>query len=309
MKIESIHSPEDILTFMNEHIEYGWIDNERKQHIKTMKNFRKKYITQSIEETLKSGIGCCIEQVFLMHFLLDKINIKNKMFCCRIYEPDNYDNIEEDEHMHCFVLYYLNNKVYHIEHPNFEKIGIYEFETEKEAINTIVNYYKKLSGGKERPTTQFYDVPVGMTFKEFNNYINSLDVDKIFSFIINDANKLLLLKGNSKDPQFHKSFWYVVTGSFEKEDKNRIETVKREIKEETNLDVIETKFLNKVFYYQSLGKNCTEYVYVSKVKKGNIILNEENIDYKWCELDEFVQLINWSYDKEELIKLLNKCFD
>ena len=73
MKIESIHSPEDILTFMNEHIEYGWIDNERKQHIKTMKNFRKSYITQSIEETLKNGIGCCIEQVFLMHFLLDKI--------------------------------------------------------------------------------------------------------------------------------------------------------------------------------------------------------------------------------------------
>ena len=155
MKIENIKTPQDILEFMNETIEYGWIDKNGKKHIKTMKNFRKDYITQSIDETLNNCIDCCVEQVFLMHFLLDKINIKNKMFCCRIYEPDDYDNLEEDEHMHCFILYYLNNKVYHIEHPNFEKIGIYEYNS------------------------QFYDVLVGPSFKEFNNYINNLDINKI----------------------------------------------------------------------------------------------------------------------------------
>lgn len=175
MKIEDIKSPQDILAFMNEHIEYGWLDNRKNKHIKTMQNFRKEYRTQSIEETLKNGIGCCIDQVYLIHYLLEKLNIKNKMFCCRIYEPDNYNNLEEDEHMHCFILYYQNSKVYQIEHPNFEKIGIYEFNTEKEAIDTIVNYYIKLSGGKDRPTTQFYEVPVGMSFQKFNNYINSLD--------------------------------------------------------------------------------------------------------------------------------------
>ena len=68
-----------------------------------------------------------------------------------------------------------NNKVYQIEHPNFEKVGIYEFNSQKEAIDTIVTYYINLSGGKDRPTTEFFDVPVGLSFKEFNNYINSLD--------------------------------------------------------------------------------------------------------------------------------------
>lgn len=305
MKIEDIKSPQDILTFMNENIEYGWLDKENNKHIKTMKNFRKLYKTSSIKETLENGVGCCIEQVYLTHCLLDKLNIKNKMFCCRIYEPDNYNNLEEDEHMHCFILYYQNNKVYQIEHPNFHRIGIYEFNSEKDAINTIVSYYINLSGGKERPTTQFYDVPVGISFKEFNNYINSLDVKKILTFIVNENNQFLLLKGNKNDPQFHKSFWYVVTGSCEKEDNNQIETVKREVKEETNLDVIETKYLNKVFHYQSLGKNCIEYVYLSKVKKDNIILNEENIDYKWCDFDEFIELIDWFEDKKELISLLN----
>ncbi len=82
-----------------------------------------------------------------MNYLFNKLNIKNKMFCCRIYESDDYDNFEEEEHMHCFLLYYLNNKVYHIEHPNIKKKGIYEYECEKSAIQAIVKYYKELRDG------------------------------------------------------------------------------------------------------------------------------------------------------------------
>lgn len=72
---------------------------------------------------------------------------------------------------------------------------------------------------------------------------------KILTFIVNENNKFLLLKGSENDPQFQKSFWYVVTGSCEKYDKNMIDTVKREVKEETNLDVIEVNYLDKIFYY------------------------------------------------------------
>ena len=46
---------------------------------------------------------------------------------------------------------------------------------------------------------------------------------KILTFIVNENNQFLLLKGNKNDPQFHESFWYVVTGSCEKEDNNKIE--------------------------------------------------------------------------------------
>jgi hypothetical protein len=174
MKIDDIKTPQDILDFMNENIEYGWIDIYGKRHIKTMKDFRKLYRTMSIEEILKYKLGTCIDQVELMHYLLDKINIPNKMFCCRIFEPDEYDNLEEEEHMHCFVLYYLNNKVYHIEHPNFERKGIFEYATETKALKNIVNYYIKLRGGKESPTKQFFEVATNISFKEFNKYINNL---------------------------------------------------------------------------------------------------------------------------------------
>lgn len=131
---------------------------------------------------------------------------------------------------------------------------------------------------------------------------------KILTFVVNENNKFLLLKGSENDPQFHKSFWYVVTGSCEKYDKNMTDTVKREVKEETNLDVIEVNYLDKIFYYKSLGKNCVEYVYLSKVKDGNVILNEESVDFKWCDFDEFVDLINWFENKSELVKLLNEYY-
>ena len=80
--------------------------------------------------------------------------------------------------MFYIILYYLNDKVYQIEHPNWEKIGIYEFESEEEAIQEINDYYVKLVEGKSRPVTEFFEVEPNLSFKEFNEYINSLDNKK-----------------------------------------------------------------------------------------------------------------------------------
>ena len=175
MNIENIKTPEDILEFMKTNIKYGWLDINDEEHIGNMKNFRRLYRTSSIEEVLKHKIGTCIEQVYLMKHLLDKLNIPNKMFCTRIYERNDFNDLDAEEHMHCFVLHFLNNKVYQIEHPNWERIGIYEFNSEEEAINEINEYYIELADGEARPVTEYYEVKPNVSFKEFNNYINSLD--------------------------------------------------------------------------------------------------------------------------------------
>lgn len=169
---------DDILEFMKNNIRYGWLDINNEIHIGNMKNFRKLYKTLSIEEILEYGIGTCIDQVNLMHYLLNKINIKNKMFATRIYEPNNFNKLDEEEHMHCFILCYTVNKVYHIEHPNWYRIGIYEYEDEQEALKIINDYYIKLSGGISRPITEFYKIESNISFKEFNSYINNLDILK-----------------------------------------------------------------------------------------------------------------------------------
>lgn len=174
MTLDTIKTPKDVFDFMTENINYGWIDYNNQKHLNNMKDFRKMYRTSSLEQILENNLGCCIDQVFLMHYLLNKINVQNKMFCCRIFEPDDYGNLEEDEHMHCFILYFENGKVYHMEHPNFERKGIYEYNSEKDAINSIVDYYIKLRGGKDSPTKEFFDVKPDISFQEFNKYINHL---------------------------------------------------------------------------------------------------------------------------------------
>ena len=178
MKINDIKTPEDILEFMQENINYGWLDINGEEHIGNMKNFRRAYRTSSLEEVLEHKIGTCIEQVYLMSTLLNKINIPNKMFCTRIYEGEDYNNLDSEEHMHCFLLYYLNGKVYQIEHPNWERVGIYEYNSEQEAIEKINKIYIEMSGGHTRPVTQFYDVQPNLSFKDFNCYINNIDESK-----------------------------------------------------------------------------------------------------------------------------------
>ena len=181
MNLENIKTPQDILEFMKSNIKYGWLDINNEEHIGNMKNFRKLYRTSSLEEILNHKIGTCIEQVYLMKYLLDKINIPNKMFCTRIYEGEDFNDLEAEEHMHCFILYYLNNKVYQIEHPNWERIGIYEYENEEEAINKINKRYIEMAEGKARPVTEYFDVEPNLTFKQFNGYINGLDkIKKVF---------------------------------------------------------------------------------------------------------------------------------
>ncbi len=51
------------------------------------------------------------------------------------------------------------------------------------------------------------------------------------------------------------------------------------------------------------------YEIVTKVENKNIKLNEENIDYKWCNLDTFVDKINWFGDKKILKSVLSKALN
>ena len=130
-------------------------------------------------------------------------------------------------------------------------------------------------------------------------------MEKILTFIVKD-HKLLLLLGNDTDPQFHKSFWYVVTGACEEEDYSLKDTVVREVMEETGLKLSNIIDLNWEFNYESLGKNCVEHAFISYTDYDDVILNEENKTYIWCELDEFIERIHWFYDKKELKEKIEK---
>jgi 8-oxo-dGTP pyrophosphatase MutT (NUDIX family) len=133
---------------------------------------------------------------------------------------------------------------------------------------------------------------------------------KILSFIYY-KNKFLILKTNPS-PIHGDSKWYVVTGGSNKYERLN-KTVIREIKEETNLDVLKIISLNEFYIYKDYkNRTCKEYAFLSVVSNNKIILNEEHLTYKWVDFNNFFNLLNWEGDKVllkkkilQIVKVLN----
>ena len=186
MKINDVKSPLDILVYLDDNIKYGWVGTDGKKRIQSMDGFRTYYKTNSVKDAIKNGVGTCIEQVYITKFFLDKLNIKNEMFCTRVFEDETFNDNKQPERMHCFIIFYLNNKVFQIVHANLEEKGIYIYDNKEDALSKISEIYEKMTeeeylkkglktDGKLRKLTEFYDVKEGLSFKDFNLYINSLD--------------------------------------------------------------------------------------------------------------------------------------
>lgn len=58
--------------------------------------------------------------------------------------------------------------------PNLESFSkeIFKYICEKRAIEDITKYYQNKDKGKSRRLDEFDDVPKGLSFKEFNDYLN-----------------------------------------------------------------------------------------------------------------------------------------
>jgi len=127
---------------------------------------------------------------------------------------------------------------------------------------------------------------------------------KILAFVC-DGEKFLLLRNNSKDPAHGGDYWFTVTGSVEADEPIE-DTVKREVKEETNLDVSEIFDLKWGSVYSWSGEDHSENNYLAFVNDGEVTLNEEHVDFEWLSLEDFIKKINWDLNKKELKKVLGK---
>lgn len=103
--INNIKTPNDILEYLKENINYGWIGADGKKRIKSMDGFRQFYRTMSFKDVMNEKVGTCVEQVYLMHELMNKIGVQSKMFCTRMYEDETFNDLEAPERMHCFLLF------------------------------------------------------------------------------------------------------------------------------------------------------------------------------------------------------------
>lgn len=128
---------------------------------------------------------------------------------------------------------------------------------------------------------------------------------KILAIIRDENDQYLLLHNNPADPRHGGDIWYTVTGSMEDEDHNLEDAVRREVKEETGLYVVEICNLDWVFEYSdSEHMNNVEHAFLVTVNRDEVILNNENIGYKWLNMNDYINEIFWYYDKSELKNML-----
>lgn len=166
----NLNSDTDLMNFMNQNITYGWKDFNQGLHFNNLKGFRENYRTSSIDEILETGLGTCIEQAKMIKFFFDKIGLENKLYCHRSYETE--ENFDKEVKMHCFVLFKYNDSWYHFEHSNRPERGIHKYDSIESAIGNITSGF----GEKDiRTLTEISEIPSGLTFKEFNDFVNSFD--------------------------------------------------------------------------------------------------------------------------------------
>ena len=101
--------------------------------------------------------------------------------------------------------------------------------------------------------------------------------------IVDNDNKILLLKRSSDPKLWQPSKWGLVGGVIEKGETPQ-QAVEREIKEETNLDI--NKF-TKSFSIQR-NPDSIEHIFACRYEGDptDIKLNEENTNYGWYDVDE-----------------------
>ena len=108
-----------------------------------------------------------------------------------------------------------------------------------------------------------------------------------------------LITQRSKDRRAYPLLWTVPGGGMEVDDYINTEktnedcwyfsaekTLKREVREEVNLEVDNLKYLLDLTFIRPNGVPAFVLSYYCNYKSGEVELNDENIDYKWVSYEE-----------------------
>jgi len=120
--------------------------------------------------------------------------------------------------------------------------------------------------------------------------------------VIRNGDKILVVKRNKEDG----GFWQTITGTVA-DGENLLDTVKREVIEETGLELAEIK--EKPVYYFTWEKgndDVVEVVYSCKAEKNNVILSPEHTEYKWVSFEESLNIVGKENNKQAILNAFSK---
>jgi len=124
-----------------------------------------------------------------------------------------------------------------------------------------------------------------------------------------NGEKLLLLIQRSKDDHW-PNFWEVARGKCDKPmGENIIHCLKREVKEETGLDIIPIKEIDTFEYLADKGTRksiCHNFLCRMKDPNQKVKLSKEHQNYKWIQSVGEVELLVLSDQKKSIEKAFNE---
>ena len=126
---------------------------------------------------------------------------------------------------------------------------------------------------------------------------------------VNDehTNSVLLIKRSHHD--HFPDIWEFPRGKQNQGEKDIRKTLKREIKEETGLDVEIIKYINKYEYIADQGKRkSTQFNFLCRMidSKQKIKLSKEHQDYRWVSGMGMVELLVPPEMKKTIFQVLNQ---
>jgi ADP-ribose pyrophosphatase YjhB (NUDIX family) len=132
-----------------------------------------------------------------------------------------------------------------------------------------------------------------LNLHEENDRLNIDNYDKLdknaLAVIVNDDNKILLLKRSGYEKQWQPHKWGLVGGSVE-ENEEPDDACSREIMEETCLEINKNDFTERVVIHRN--PNSVEHIFTCRYsgELTDITLNEEHTNYGWFDVAEMKYL-------------------
>jgi len=166
MNLNSLYSPQKLLSYMDKNINYGYLKKDGHIEENDYNNFYYNYKLQSPEELYKNKVGVCWDQVELERYVFEnKIHLPYKTY----YIICN----NKESTTHTFLVYTYQNDLYYFE-SSFEIYrGLYKFKDINSIIKFVIRNIRSTEINKKDSEFDVYEYKkpeYGIGAKEFMDH-------------------------------------------------------------------------------------------------------------------------------------------
>ncbi len=132
-------------------------------------------------------------------------------------------------------------------------------------------------------------------FISFGVASSCMSADIARAVVMDDDGKILVLQNAADDPKdYAREKWEIPGGFVEHHDKDEKEAVKREVREETGLEVEVERPIERVIVKRPDGPDADCQYYLCHPESGEVELSREHMGYDWIAPEDYCE-VDWYF--------------